>query len=67
MNREYSEDNIIEQTVFDLFFHQWGRDTLLAFNKESYGEVHMPGEYNSKLRVIIDILLPRLMSGEIGV
>ena len=38
MTWEYSEDNLIEQTAIDLFFHQLGWDTLLAYNKESYGE-----------------------------
>jgi type I restriction enzyme R subunit len=35
---EYSEDNLIEQTAIDLFFNQLGWDTLIAYNKESFGE-----------------------------
>lgn len=38
MSYEYSEDNLIEQTAIDLFFNQLGWDTLLAYNKESFGE-----------------------------
>ena len=38
MTWEYSEDNLIEQTAIDLFFNQLGWDTLLAYNKESFGE-----------------------------
>ena len=38
MTWEYSEDSLIEQTAMDLFFHQLGWDTLLAYNKESFGE-----------------------------
>ena len=38
MSYEYSEDNLIEQTAIDLFFNHLGWDTLLAYNKESFGE-----------------------------
>ena len=38
MSYEYSDDNLIEQTAIDLFFHPLGWDTLLAYNKEGFGE-----------------------------
>jgi type I restriction enzyme, R subunit len=38
MTRDYSEDNLIEQTAINLFFHRLGWDTFLAYNKESFGE-----------------------------
>ncbi|MBA9078256.1 type I restriction endonuclease subunit R [Rufibacter quisquiliarum] len=48
MTWEYSEDNLIEQTAIDLFFHKLGWDTLLAFNKESFGEESTLGRLNKK-------------------
>lgn len=48
MTWEYSEDNLIEQTAIDLFFNQLGWDTLLAYNKESYGEGSTLGRLNKK-------------------
>ncbi len=52
MTWEYSEDNLIEQTAIDLFFHQLGWDTLLAYNKESFGEGSTLGRLNKKEVVI---------------
>ncbi len=48
MSYEYSEDNLIEQTAIDLFFNQLGWDTLLAYNKESFGEGSSLGRLNKK-------------------
>jgi len=48
MAYEYSEDNLIEQTAIDLFYHQLGWDTQVAFNKESYGEGSTLGRLNKK-------------------
>jgi hypothetical protein len=48
MTREYSEDNLIEQTGIDLFFHQLGWDTLLAYKKEGFGEGSTLGRLNKK-------------------
>jgi type I restriction enzyme R subunit len=48
MTWEYSEDNLIEQTAIDLFFDELGWDTLLAYNKESYGEGSTLGRLSHK-------------------
>ena len=48
MTWEYSEDNLIEKTAIDLFFHQLGWDTLLAYNKEGFGEGSALGRLNKK-------------------
>lgn len=48
MTWEYSEDNLIEQTAIDLFFHQLGWDTVIAFNKETFGEGSTLGRFNKK-------------------
>src|SRR5687768_10017748 len=52
MTWEYSEDNLIEQTAIDLFFHKLGWDTLLAYNKESFGEGGTLGRLNKKELVL---------------
>ena len=52
---EYSEDNLIEKTAIDLFYYRLGWDTLLAFNKESYGEGSTLGRLNRK-----EVLLKRI-------
>lgn len=54
MPNEYSEDNLIEQTAIDIFFNQLGWDTLVAFNKESFGEGSTLGRLNKK-----EVLLKR--------
>lgn len=48
MTWEYSEDNLIEQTAIDLFFHQLGWDTAIAFNKETFGDGSTLGRLNKK-------------------
>ena len=60
MTWEYSEDNLIEQTAIDLFFHRLGWDTLLAFNKESFGEDSTLGRLSKKEVVLKRILLEKL-------
>ena len=60
MTWEYSEDNLIEQTAIDLFFHQLGWDTLLAYNKESYGEGSTLGRLNKKEVVLKRIFLEKI-------
>lgn len=60
MSFEYSEDNLIEQTAIDLFFNQLGWDTLLAFNKESYGEGSTLGRLNKKEVVLKKIFLEKI-------
>ena len=57
---EYSEDNLIEQTAIDLFFHQLGWDTLLAYNKESFGEGSTLGRLNKKEVVLKKVFLEKL-------
>lgn len=57
---EYSEDNLIEQTAIDIFFHRLGWDTLLAYNKESFGEGSTLGRLDKREVVIKRILLEKL-------
>lgn len=57
---EYSEDNLIEQTAIDLFFNRLGWDTLLAYNKESFGEGSTLGRLNKKEVIIKRIFLEKL-------
>lgn len=52
MNREYSEDNLIEQTAIDLFHSRLGWDTAVAYNKETFGEGSTLGRLN-KSEVIL--------------
>jgi type I restriction enzyme, R subunit len=67
MTWQFSEDNLIEQTAIDLFFNQLGWDKLLAYNKEENGEGSTLHKQNTKLREARDILLPKLMNGQIEV
>src|SRR5664279_3368239 len=60
MTREYSEDNLIEQTAIDLFFNQLGWDTLLAYNNEGFGEDSTLGRLNKKEVVLKKIVLAKL-------
>jgi type I restriction enzyme R subunit len=60
MTWEYSEDNLIEQTAIDLFFHRLGWDTLLAYNKESFGEGSTLGRLDKREVVIKRTLLEKL-------
>lgn len=60
MTREYSEDNLIEQTAIDLFFNQLGWDTLLAYNKEGFGEDSTLGRLNKKEVVLKKIFFEKL-------
>ncbi len=60
MTKEYSEDNLIEQTAIDLFFNQLGWDTLLAYNNEGFGEDSTLGRLNKKEVVLKKIVLAKL-------
>ncbi|RRQ46864.1 type I restriction endonuclease subunit R [Chryseobacterium sp. SC28] len=60
MTWEYSEDHLIEQTAIDLFFNQLGWDTLLAYNKESFGEGSTLGRLNKKEVVLKRIFFEKL-------
>lgn len=60
MSWEYSEDNLIEQTAIDLFFNKLGWDTLLAYNKESFGEGSTLGRLNKKEVVLKRIFFEKL-------
>lgn len=60
MPYEYSEDNLIEQTAIDLFFNQLGWDTLLAYNKEGFGEGSTLGRLNKKEVVLKKIFFEKL-------
>ena len=62
MPYEYSEDNLIEQTAIDLFFHRLGWDTLLAYNKETYGESGTLGRSSRKEVVLKRNFLDTLAS-----
>ena len=57
---EYSEDNLIEQTAIDLFLNELGWDTLLAFNKESFGEGSSLGRLDKKEVVLKRFFLERI-------
>ena len=60
MSYEYSEDNLIEQTAIDIFNGQLGWDTLLAYNKESYGDGSSLGRLNKKEVVLSRIFFEKL-------
>jgi type I restriction enzyme R subunit len=60
MSWEYSEDNLIEQTAIDLFLKRLGWDTVLAYNKESYGEGSTLGRLNKKEVVLREIFIKKL-------
>lgn len=60
MTEEYSEDNLIEKTAIDLFFHQLGWDTLVAYNKETFGESGTLGRVNKKEVVLKKIFLAKI-------
>jgi type I restriction enzyme R subunit len=60
MPYEYSEDNLIEQTAIDIFFHQLGWDTLLAYNKEGFGDGSTLGRLNKKEVVLKRIFFDKL-------
>ena len=60
MTWEYSEDNLIEQTAIDLFYHKLGWDTLFAYNKESFGEGSTLGRLNKKEVIIKRTFLQKL-------
>ena len=60
MTWEYSEDNLIEQTAIDLFFHQLGWDTLLAYNKEGFGDGSTLGRLNKKEVVLKKIFFEKI-------
>ena len=60
MPYEYSEDNLIEQTAIDLFFNQLGWDTLLAYNKEGFGEGSTLGRLNKKEVVLKKIFFEKI-------
>ncbi len=55
MTYEYSEDRLIEQTAIDLFLNKLGWDTVIAFNKESFGEGSSLGRLNKK-----EVILKRI-------
>jgi type I restriction enzyme R subunit len=62
MAYEYSEDNLIEQTAIDLFYHRLGWDTILAYNKETYGESGTLGRSSRKDVVLKRNFLDKLAS-----
>ena len=57
---EYSEDNLVEQTAIELFLNRLGWDTLVAYNKESFGEGSTLGRLNKKEVVLKRIFLEKL-------
>ncbi len=60
MSYEYSEDNLIEQTAIDLFFHKLGWDTAIAYNKETFGEGSTLGRLNKKEVILKRIFFEKL-------
>ena len=51
---------MIEQTAIDLFYHKLGWDTLLAYNKEGFGEGSTLGRLNKKEVVLKKIFFEKL-------
>ena len=62
MTWEYSEDNLIEQTAINLFFNELGWDTLLAYNKEGFGEGSTLGRLNKKEVLLKKIFMEKIIS-----
>ncbi|TAF63037.1 MAG: type I restriction endonuclease subunit R [Cytophagales bacterium] len=62
MTWEYSEDNLIEKTAIDLFFKQLGWDTLLAYDKESFGEGSTLGRLNKSEVVLKRVFLEKIQA-----
>ncbi|NHB67317.1 type I restriction endonuclease subunit R [Perlabentimonas gracilis] len=60
MPYEYSEDHLIEQTAMDLFLNQLGWDTMITYNKETYGEGSTLGRLSRKEVVIKRLFLEKL-------
>ena len=60
MAYEYYEDNLIEQTAIDLFYSRLGWDTVLAYNRESFGEGSSLGRLNKKEVVLRRIFLEKI-------
>lgn len=60
MTWEYSEDHLIEQTAIDLFLNKLGWDTLLAYNKEGFGEGSSLGRLNKKEVILKKIFFEKL-------
>ncbi|MGI8893290.1 MAG: type I restriction endonuclease [Bacteroidia bacterium] len=60
MTWEYSEDNLIEETAMELFFHRLGWDTVAAFNKETFGEGSTLGRLNKKEVVLKERFLKKI-------
>ena len=63
MPNEYSEDNLIEQTAIDLFFRRLGWDTIVAFNKETFGEGSTLGRLDKKEVVLKKIFFEKRKAG----
>jgi type I restriction enzyme, R subunit len=59
MPKEYSEDNLIEQTTIGLF-KQLGWDTAIAYNKETYGEHSNLGRLNRKEVVLKRVFFDKI-------
>ncbi len=60
MPKEYSEDNLIEQTAIDLFLKRLGWDTAIAYNRETFGEGSTLGRLNKKEVVLKRIFLEKI-------
>lgn len=60
MTWEYSEDHLIEQTAIDLFLNKLGWDTLLAYNKEGFGEGSSLGRLNKKEVILKKIFFEKI-------
>jgi type I restriction enzyme, R subunit len=60
MSYEYSEDNLIEQAAMDLFFDRLGWDTILAYNKETFGDGSTLGRLNKKEIILKNIFFEKI-------
>ena len=69
-----SEDRLVQKTFADHLHDGLGWESMYAFNDETFGPTGTLGCANERevilvrdLRTARDLLLPRLMSGEIAV
>ena len=63
-----SEDRLVQQTFADHRRYKIGWDSVFAYNTETFGPHGTLGRASEHEVVLMrDLLLPRLMSGEIAV
>lgn len=60
MSYDYSEDNLIEQTVINIFYNDLGWDTAVAYNKETFGEGSTLGRIDKRDVILRKIFIEKL-------